>query len=105
MPLSDEALIGYALIDHAPAQSAPADSDVVPARDVPCLSITRVVAAAATAFLVVFLISMFIAAILRGDGWGSAIASALTLGTAGAGLQLMLCAVRRRRAFEGASEV
>lgn len=52
------------------------------------------------AFLVAFLLGGFLTGTLGGVGWAASIAQACALGTAGAGLQLMLTACRRRRALE-----
>lgn len=57
----------------------------------------RLVGTAGAAFVGVFLISGFIGWVVRDDGWGSAAACAAALGIVGAGVQLMLIALRGRR--------
>lgn len=101
MPLIDEAPTRHALTDPSITDQAFA----VAAPDVPSFSTARAVAAAALAFVAVFLISVYSALTVRDAGWGNAVAAAGALGTVGAGLQLMLGAVRRRRALEGISQV
>lgn len=57
----------------------------------------RLVGTAVAAFLGVFLISGFIGRVVQDDGWARAGACAAALGLVGAGVQLMLVAVRGRR--------
>ncbi len=64
----------------------------------------RCVVEATLAFLAVFLVSGFVAGVVRGNDWASSIAAASMLGVGGAGLQLLLMAVRARRELEADAE-
>lgn len=118
MPLTDEALSAEVLTDETTSRTAltdetrprvtPGPTPAIPpaeaydpARE---YSNRHCVVTATTAFLAVFLVSGFVAGTVRGGDLASALASAISFGVAGAGFQLLLMAVRRRRELEADAE-
>ncbi len=61
----------------------------------------RIITLALAGFVAAFLLGGWLTGTIGGAGWGPSLAMAAALGIAGAGLQLLLLAVRRRRELEG----
>ncbi|WOQ17675.1 hypothetical protein [Raineyella sp. W15-4] len=60
----------------------------------------RIIVLAAMGFVAAFLLGGWLTGTVGGAGWGVSLAMAAALGIAGAGLQLLLLAVRRREQLE-----
>lgn len=60
----------------------------------------RIITLATIGFVAAFLLGGWFIGTVGGAGWGESIAMAASLGIAGAGVQLLLVAVRRREELE-----
>jgi len=60
----------------------------------------RIIVLAAMGFVAAFLLGGWLTGTVGGAGWGVSLTMAAALGIAGAGLQLLLLAVRRREELE-----